>query len=239
MNMIKYSKLSNYKIKQIMTHFCIDVDATKTSQLLGLNRHTINRYFLLFRKAIYLYQSFELNTMIGDVELDESYFGARRIRGFHGKLKRGRGTMKQPVFGIFKRDNLQGREVVYTEIVPDCKKKTLQAIIKGKVDLASTIHTDGWRGYDGLVDVGYNKHFRVNHSKDEFALKGEDGATITVNGIESFWSFTKRRLAKFNGSKKYFQLHLKECEWRWGKTYEELIDQLVQIMKDYESNFLA
>jgi transposase-like protein len=135
---------------------------------------------------------------MGDVELDESYFGAKRVRGFHGKLKRGRGTLKQPVFGIFKRENILGREVVYTEIVPDCKKKTLQAIIKGKVDISSTITTDGWRGYDGLVDTGYNKHFRVNHSKNEFALKGENGATVTVNGIESFWSFTKRRLAKFN-----------------------------------------
>ena len=94
-----------------------------------------------------------MSHLIGDVELDESYFGARRIRGFHGKLKRGRGTNKQPVFRIFKRDNIFGKETVYTEIVPDCKKKTLQDIIKGRVDLASTITTDCWRGYDGLVDV--------------------------------------------------------------------------------------
>jgi transposase-like protein len=35
---------------------------------------------------------------------------------------------------------------------------------------------------------------RVFHSKNEFA-RGKNH----VNGIESFWSFTKRRLAKFNG----------------------------------------
>jgi hypothetical protein len=28
--------------------------------------------------------------------------------------------------------------------------------------------------------------FRVNHGKKEFTLKGEDDATVTVNGIESF-----------------------------------------------------
>jgi transposase len=44
--------------------------------------------------------------------------------------------------------------------------------------------TDGWRGYDELVDVGYDKHFRVNHGKNEFALEGD----IHINGIESFWS---------------------------------------------------
>jgi len=237
--MIKYSKLSNYQLKKIIKCFCIDIDATKTSSLLTLNRHTINKYFLLFRKVIYLYRIIELDKIMGDVELDESYFGARRIRGFHGKLKRGRGTQKQPVFGIFKRDNMLGKEIVYTEIVPDCKKKTLQGIIKGKIDIVSSITTDGWRGYDGLVDVGYNKHFRVNHGKNEFALKGEDGATITVNGIESFWSFTKRRLAKFNGCKKNFELHLKECEWRWGKTTDEMIDNLTKMLKGYDRNFVA
>ena len=117
--------------------------------------------------------------------------------------------------------------------LPDCKKKTLQSIIRHKIDLKSIITTDGWKGYNGLVDVGYNKHFRVNYGKNEFALKGENGAIITVNGIESFWSFTKRRLAKFNGTKKNFELHLKESEWRWDKTEIERFDELQKIFKSY------
>ncbi len=48
---------------------------------------------------------YEFEKFVGKVELDESYFGARRIRGFQGKLKRGRGTQKQPVFGIFERND--------------------------------------------------------------------------------------------------------------------------------------
>lgn len=40
---------------------------------------------------------------------------------------------------------------VYTEIVPDCKKATLQAIIRGRVTPETVIHSDVWRGYDGLV----------------------------------------------------------------------------------------
>ncbi len=57
-----------------------------------------------------------------------------------------------------------------------------------------------------MVDVGYDKHLRVNKSK-HFS----NGQGVHINGIESFWSFTKRRLAKFNGVKKYFDLHLKEA----------------------------
>jgi len=232
MKMIKFSKLSNYQIKKIIKCFCIDIDATKTSILLDLNRHTINRYYEIFREVIYEYQTFQLEKLLGEIELDESYFGARRKRGFKGKLKRGRGTLKQPVFGIFKRQNIFGKSVVYTEIIPDAKKKTLLPIIQGKVDIKSVINTDGWRGYDGLVSVGYDKHYRVNHGENEFALKGDDGAVISVNGIESFWSFTKRRLSKFNGSRVNFDLHLKESEWRWGKCVDEMIDELIKLLKD-------
>jgi len=46
---------------------------------------------------------------------------------------------------------------VYTEIVPDCKSATLQRIIKGKTSIDSVIHSDGWRGHNGLVDFGYKK----------------------------------------------------------------------------------
>jgi len=157
--------------------------------------------------------------------LDESYFGAKRVRGRHGELKRGRGTSKRSVFGIYER---KGR--VYTEIIPDCKKKTLQAIILGKISLESIIHTDSWRGYSGLVDVGYDKHFRVNHVKNEFSNK----RGIHVNGIESFWSFTKRILNKFNGVKINFHLHLKEREWRWNRDEIKLQKDLIRILKKYK-----
>jgi len=56
------------------------------------------------------------------------------------------------------------------------------------------------------ISVGYSKHFRVSHGDNEFAREGH----CHINGIESFWSFTKRRLAKFNGVSVNFELHLKD-----------------------------
>ena len=58
---------------------------------------------MLFREAIYYHQTDLRAKFVGFIEVDESYFGAKRQRGFHGKLKRGRGTLKQPVFGIFQK----------------------------------------------------------------------------------------------------------------------------------------
>ena len=86
----------------------------------------------------------------GIVEMDESYFAAKRIRG-----KRGRGAGgKTIVFGILKRG-----ETVYTEIVPNAAKATLLKVIRGHLDVQSSINTDGWRAYDGLVDVGCENTF--------------------------------------------------------------------------------
>lgn len=220
--MLTYARISQYKVKKIIKHFCYDITASKAAGLLGINRNTINHWYLVFRKAIYAHQMREFEKILGEAEVDESYFGARRKRGYRGKLKRGRGTQKQPVFGIFKRN---GR--VYTEIVPNCKKVTLQAIIRGKVHPSTVIYSDKWRGYDGLVDVGYDKHFRVNHGQNEFSK----GHGIHINGIENFWSFTKRRLSKFNGVKKHFELHLKESEWRYAREPDILETELWDIIK--------
>lgn len=219
--MLKYCKISRYRLKKVIECFCVDLTATQTSLLLKLNRNTIHRFYKLFREAIYVTQEEAKKKLCGSVEVDESYFGAKRVRGRTGNLKRGRGTLKQPVFGIFER---KGR--VYTEIVPDCRKVTLKGIIRGKVRLNSVIYSDSWRGYDGLVDVGYDKHFRVNHSKNEFAKNKR----VHVNGIEAFWSFCKRRLSKFNGVKVNFEYHLKESEWRYLKSKEQMIWELSHLI---------
>ncbi len=81
----------------------------------------------------------------------------------------------------------------------------------------ATVNTDSW-GYDRLVDVGYDRHFRVRHGQGEFV---QDASHI--NGIESFWSFAKARLHQFYGaSKETFKLHLKGCEFRFNHRYEEI-----------------
>ena len=53
---------------------------------------------------------------------------------------------------------------------------------------------------------------------------------VHINGIESFWSFAKRRLAKFNGVSRNFELPLKECEWRWGKDVDTMTRELARLL---------
>jgi len=207
------SHISAKKFRQILKLFCKDYTAFAVSDTTGISRITINKIYALFRKRILSLINNDL--LNNEVEIDESYFGAGRVRG-----KRGRGAKgKTPVVGLLKR---KGR--VYTQIIPDCSRRELMPIIKGKILTDTTVYTDGWKSYDGLVLNGY-KHYRIHHHENEFA-RGKNH----VNGIESFWSYTKRRLNKFNGIRKTkFLLHLKESEYRWnirtnnGNMYSELL----------------
>ena len=208
------ARITRAKFRQILKLFALDLTATQIAALTGLNRNTVNRYLTLIRQAIAQHCQRE-SPFSGDVELDESYFGARRVRGKRGRGARG----KTIVFGIYKRN---GR--VYTEIVPNCKKASIQAIIRGKVGLQSRIHTDGFRSYDGIVHMGYKKHYRVQHGQDEF-VRGNSH----INGIEGFWGLAKTRLVKFKGmSRSTFYLHLKECEWRFNHRDEDLYQLLLK-----------
>ncbi len=177
------SKISEGKVRELVRYFAADLTALQAATPSGLNRNTVNRFYRGLRERILLDREAR-RPLFGVVEVDESLFGARRVEG-----RRGRGAYgKTVVFGIFER-----RGQVYTEIVPDCSRPTLQGIIRGRVDPSTVINSDGWRGYNGLVDLGYG-HFRVDHSNDEFA-KG----AVHINGIEGFWGLAKVRLAKFKG----------------------------------------
>lgn len=209
------SHITERKFREILKYFSQDFDATKTSSLTNLTRKTINRLYHKFRLRMYQLEEQDSGKINGEIEVDESYFGAKRVRG-----KRGRGAKgKVPVVGLLKRNGK-----VFTQIIENCKRRELMPIIKGKILEESTIFTDGWKSYDGLVLNGY-KHYRIYHSKNEFA-RGKNH----VNGIESFWSYTKRRLLKFNGiHRNKFLLHLKESEFRWNmrinhvNIYQELL----------------
>ena len=212
------SRISEKRFRQLVRLFALDLSASDTARLTGLTTKTVNSIYLKIRARIAQDCERESPFASGEVEVDESYFGARRVRG-----KRGRGASgKTPVFGLLKRN---GR--VYTEIVPDCSKASLQAVIRGRVALEVVIHSDGWRGYDGLVDVGYARHFRVDHGSNEFAVGARH-----INGIESFWSYAKRRLQKFNGVPDHtFYLHLKECEWRFNNRNDNLYHELLKLLR--------
>lgn len=109
---VNRSKISEAKFRLLFSSFTADLDATQIALLSGLNRNTLNRYLKAIRKRIAEHCELQ-SPLCGEIEVDESFFGARRVRG-----KRGRGAYdKAIVFGLVKR---HGKG--YTQIVPDCAR---------------------------------------------------------------------------------------------------------------------
>jgi transposase len=209
---------SERKFKQLLKLFSEDLTATQITNIISINRNTVNRYLKSIRARIAELCEQE-SPFFGEVEVDESYFGAKRKKG-----KRGRGAYgKTIVFGIYKRNGK-----LYTEIVRNCSRWTSQAIVNED----GTIYSDKWRGYNGLVDLGYKKHYRLDHEKDKFVIGNSH-----INGIEGFWGFAKTRLAMFRGfNKKRFYLHLKETEFRYNYRDKDIYKLLLKIIKNKNLN---
>ena len=219
-------RISEKKFCEILKYFSLDLDAIKIAKICKISRNSTNKIL----KEIRILMSKEcekISKFSGEIEIDESYLGAKRVRG-----KRGRGASgKQPVFGMLKRDGK-----VYTQIVKNCSASELLPILKEFSELdSSTIYSDCWKAYDGLVDYGAKAHYRVKHSKNEFA-NGKNH----INGIENFWGYAKHRLSKFKGIKKEnFLLHLKECEFRYNTktTQENLYQKLLKLIRENPLKF--
>ena len=214
----KRSHISEGKFRHLLKCFSLDLNAFEAHKITNISHRSCKLIYGKLRSHIV--QLFTHSTpTVGEFECDESYFGPRRVRG-----KRGRGALgKTPVLGILKRG---GR--VYVSIVKNCSQAALLPVIQGKILEGSTIHTDGWKAYDGLILNSYD-HYRVYHSHNEFS-RGKSH----INGLESFWSFAKRRLSQFNGvSPKTFYLFIKETEFRFNHRDQNLYQLLLRKLRKY------
>ena len=218
--LIKRYRISNRKLRLIIRCFAFDCTASQTSKLTLVNRKTANKYYSWIRQLIFFDALNERQNLQieNGIEIDESYFGPRRVRG-----KGGRGAGKKIiVLGLLKR---KGR--VYCSIIPNASKTQILPIIRQTVKSGADIYTDGWSSYDALAIYGYN-HKKVNHSKNEFVREKE----IHINGVESFWSWTKRRLAKFNGiPKERFPKALLESEWRFNHR-DDILKEIRKLIRN-------
>jgi transposase len=198
--LIKNCKLSNRQINRLIEFFVLEVPANKAAKAIKINRHSAERIYHIIRLSLALECEKE-SPFNGEVEIDESYFGGYR------KGNRGRGAAgKIPVFGLLKR-----KSKVYTKIVNDVSRDTLRKIIRDKINPDSTVYSDKFRSYDGLVLDGF-RHYRINHDKTFVNKKRHH-----INGIENFWGYAKTKLKRYCGlNRKHFYLYLKEMEFRFN-----------------------
>ena len=211
-------RITERKFRDLARLFALDITADRAAALTGLSHNTSLALYRLLRLRMAELAVADCPFQ-GQVEVDESYFGPTRTRGHKGRGN----PRKVPVFGILERG---GR--VHCQIVKNCSKATLQAIIEGRVSPRAELTTDGFRSYDGLVEAGFSRHHRINkyYLRDRTVFS-ENG--VHINGIESFWSYAKRRHQKFNGLRRSsFPTFLKETEFRFNTRNQNLYKILLK-----------
>jgi transposase-like protein len=123
----------------------------------------------------------------GTVQIDETYIGSK-LKWKHKKeraalkSKPGRGAAKKTmVFGIVQNDGK-----IHNEVVKNVQRSTLLPIMVDKVAKGSTVVTDAFNVYEGLM-VDYS-HIVVDHTKDIYVT----AEGLHTNTIEGYWSQLKR-----------------------------------------------
>jgi len=157
----------------------------------GISSYAIHRgigvtqktaWFMLHRIRAAMHNG-SVQKLSGEIEADETYIGGL-ARNMH-KSKReakihGTGGMdKTAVMGLLERHG-----EVRTVVVPNTKKVVVQGQVRKHVAPGSAVYTDSLASYKGLEPDFVHKF--VDHA--EKYVEGR----VHTNGLENFWSLTKR-----------------------------------------------
>jgi transposase-like protein len=152
----------------------------------------------------------------GECEADETFIGGK-ARNMHIDVKKRRITGsgakdKTAVMGILERGNKEKGipSKVVTMVVPNRRKKTLQAEVKAHVQAGAALYSDALLSYDGL-ESDY-AHQVVDHAVEYVCGK------VHTNGLENFWSLTDRTIGGTYVSVEPFHLfrYLDEQSFRFN-----------------------
>ncbi len=200
----------------------------------GLSAKTLERTLgARYRVAWAILQRFrvamvraERTRLSGQVEVDETLVGGVKHGG-----KRGRGAIKAVVVVAIEVLEPKGFGRVRMRRVSGASGSSLLTFVCDAVAPGSTVHTDGWRGYDDLPDRGYNRVKKVLSSSDE-------PAHVAMPGVHRVASLLKRWiLGTHQGSvsPSHLQSYLEEFTFRFnrrhshsrGLVFRRLLEQAV------------
>jgi len=136
---------------EVAWHVCEqknDVSALGLKRALGFGSyHTALRWLHAMRKVMVMPGR---NLLNGEVEVDETFVGGVK------SCKRGRGATGKVLVMVAAevRGSAIGR--IRLKVIPDATGFVLTGTVKELVEMDSNGVTDGWAGYDGLAEAGYN-----------------------------------------------------------------------------------
>ena len=195
----------------LMTTATPSISALQLQRQLGRKRYEPCFNMLHKLRAVMVRPDTEM--LEGEVEMDETIIGGHRIG------PRGRGALgKSLVLGAVERIPTKAGHTRAGKCrllkVDHADNATIVHFLKRYVEPGSTIHTDGWQGYEGIEEDGYNH--------DPFILRDPTQASKIFPHIHRVFGNLKAWIiGTFHGvSPKHMQAYLNEYAFRFNRRFE-------------------
>ena len=179
------------------------VNAVNLQQLLGLGSYKTAWEWLQKLRSCTIRAGRE--KLSGNVEVDEFYLGGER-----GKKGRGSPFKSAVAIAVERKGRKLGR--LRMRVITRCTVQELIPFVTNNVLSGSTVTTDGWAGYNGLENEGF-QHRKI------FQSKSEEKESV-LSGVHLIASLVKRLiLGTFQGrfEEKYLQRYLDEYVFRFNR----------------------
>ncbi|KAG1225706.1 hypothetical protein G6F67_009231 [Rhizopus microsporus] len=151
------------------------------------------------------------------VEIDESKFGKRK---YH------RGHRVEGVWVVGGVEKTPERKC-FLVVVNNRNTETMDTIIQNYVADGSIVHTDCWRAYESMVNLGMNLiHRTVSHS-----VTFRDG-DVHTNTIEGTWNGIKMNVTPALRTKKMVPWLLIELIWQ-RKHHNNIFNGIISCLKNF------
>jgi transposase-like protein len=215
------SRISEWKFREIIRYFAMDIEASKIAALTGVSRNTVNKILTALRIRMVQWCDQESRRCLENTVISNDVCANNDHEPNNTTSSSGRKGSTLPVLGIMKNN-----EKIFTRFVPEISKKTLLDIMLGKMRLESIFGGNGLSPYSSFIDLGTKKLYRMNQPVESPSKRPK------LNCVENFWGTAKGRLSKFRGmNRNTIYLHLKETEFRFNNRNEDLYELLLQKLR--------
>ena len=182
------------------------ISARQLARQIGVSYETA--YTMLHKLRAGLVNPFR-DKLKGTIEVDETFIGGKAS----GKRGRGAGS-KTIVVGAVEVIDTSKKQIggrIRLRAIPQASGKHLLQFIADNVERGSVIVTDGWQGYNGVVELGY----------DHMVLTGEDSVEVAKQLVHIHRAFSNLKtwlMGTHHGvSKKHLQAYLNEFVFRYNR----------------------
>lgn len=200
----------------VLSHTRTGISAKQIERETGVTYKTAWRICQLVRAAL---AEGNPEPFTGTVEVDEAYVGGEPR--YKGQSRPGRGTRKQPVFGIVERGDDGKPRRVRAFVLDDTQRATVLPIIERHVAAGADVNSDEYGVYRPLAER--YRHKVVRHHRWEYAREDVDEGTgevrsVHTNSIKGFWSQVKNGVRGVHRgvSPRYLQRYVDEYAARFS-----------------------